>query len=188
MEHFIFTLLISIITVLIIRILKKSYSHQYFSIYQLIFSDEDPFNFWGLMIILAPPFLGSIFLSLLFRRLDYVLLYGFLTSFFTIWPVIMYTRHLLPPGAYNKRKSIYFMYFLYTIIYIVLSFGGFCLSNSIFNINSSLSRIIILYDKCPNIIQGLIDNSLWIIILTFCTYVYNKVKKNIKEVSKEING
>ena len=96
MINIIFILLFAIITTITIRILKISYSHHYFSLYQLIFSDDDPFTFWGLMIILMPTFLGSILVTLLFKELEYALFYGFLTAFLIIWPVIIYTRQLLP--------------------------------------------------------------------------------------------
>lgn len=187
-------LLLSFLTVIVIRILKRSYSHRYFSIYQLIVSEEDPFNFFGLMIIMLPLFIGSILISALLGegQLGLVIIYGLMTALLTIWPILLHACELLPPGAYKKRKSVYFIYFIFVIIYISLAFGGyssyFTLINGINGRISIISNIFSLYDKLPGLIRGIFDNCLWILVVWIATALQKKIKNNIKEVPDKVDN
>lgn len=194
MRGTILVLLLSFLTVIAIRLLKRSYSHSYFSIYQLIISEEDPFTFLGLMIIMLPPFIGSIFISALLGegQLGFVILYGLMTALLIIWPVLLHARELLPPGAYKKRKSVYFIYFIFVVIYITLTFGGYSSYFSIIDgINKRISimyYIFSFYDKLPGLIQGIFDNCLWILIVWLATILQKKIKCDIKEVPDKVDN
>lgn len=184
-NHFI-VFILSILTVIIIRFLKKSFSTEYFSLYQII-ADEDPFTFLGFMIVMVPPFIGSMFLAVILgeENLSLIIVYGFLSAFMIIWPILSYPKELLSPQAYIKRKSVYFIYFLFVATYIVLAYGGYSFYYGIINIEKNRASVLYyifeIYDELPLMIQGILDNINWALVLLLISLIKKKIKRRIKE-------
>ena len=187
MVNYFIIFILSVITVIIIRILKKSFTSKYFSLNQIIIANEEPFNIVGFIIIMMPLFIGSILASAILGKdqLDFILLYGFSTAFLIIWPILLYPMELLPTEAYVKKKSVYFVYFLFIMTYVVLSYGGYSFFYSFIKSSSDrktvLSYIFDLYEVTPPMIQGLLDNIVWVLLFSLISFIKKKLK--IKEVN-----
>lgn len=178
-------LIISIMTVLATRYLKQVYTFNYFSINELVFSDSDKVNIVGLLIILFPPYIGGIIIGIFGQAyaIDYVILYGLLTSLLIIWPVILYSIELLPNEAYKKKNTVYFLYFLYTIAITVVAYGGlnfYCtlikgsVSNGLF-----IFKFLSFYDKLHPFYQKILDNVIWFAFLIPLSKAIIGIKKKL---------
>lgn len=177
----------SIITVIITRNMKNRFSHLYFSINQILISNEDNLSLAETIFLFLPTFVGSFILSLIFGQdsFAFVLLYGFFTPFLIIWPVLVYGKQLLPYEAYRKMNILYLLYGFYTISLIFISYGGFISSWSLYSFLSgkelTFNHFLDFYANTNPFFQ----NMIWIAIASLFGFIVKSLKRKILRGSNE---
>ena len=171
----------SILTVIVTRIVKKKFSHFYFSINQILVSSEDKLTIAETIFLFLPIYIGSFILSLILGQdsLYYVLLYGFLTPFLIIWPILLYDIHLLPYEAYKKRSMLYLLYLFYVITMIVTSYGGYYSSWSIYSLLYRKDLTITSFLSFYASVNPFIQNIIWWIVVIILSWIVTSLKKRL---------
>lgn len=168
----------SIFTILITRIIKNRFPKSYFAINHILLSDKKTLTYEEVITLFAPVYLGSIILSVLFRgvNIEYIFVYGLLTAFLLIWPVLLYSKELLILEVYKKKEILNLLYFFYIVTTMTVSYGGyvtFITINNLLNKNKiSFNGFLNFYDN----INPFYQNAIWTGILIFLGKTMDKIK------------
>lgn len=193
MKPFIAAFIFAILTIYAIKFIKNNFSFAYFSFTHIIDPEEKDLNLLGLITIFLPPFIGNIILAVLFYRIEYCIIYGFLTSFLVIWPVISKPHELLTERVYPKRKALYFIYFTYVFIYTLISIGSYNLiiyiSKSQIVSNIKIDNLLNSYNEFHPLYQSIISNLasqiIWVIAVAILVFLYAKARSKLLSESNE---
>ncbi|MCB2339100.1 hypothetical protein [Clostridium estertheticum] len=176
-------LIFSLITIYFISIIKVKFSSKYFSLRQIIVSENQDITLVGLILTFSPPLIISTFLSFLTAqdKLQTCIAYGFLTSFLIVWPTLFNSRQLLDTRTYKKKNSLYFIYAIYVAIYMLVSYGGYIICSTISSnkviYEITLPRFLQFYSSLNVLYQNLISNAIWLVIVYVSIFAYKVILK-----------
>ena len=107
------SLCLAFLNTIIIHLIKTKFPKYYFSLGQLVVTDQEDISFPGLLTKFCPPVFMSIFIGFFFnlQGMEITILFGFFSSFLVIWPVILNGDELLSWEAKKKIKVLYLIYF-----------------------------------------------------------------------------
>lgn len=195
------SLCLAFLNTIIIHLIKTKFPKYYFSLGQLVVTDQEDISFPGLLTKFCPPIFISIFIGFFFnlQGMEITILFGFFSSFLVIWPVILNGDELLSWEAKKKIKVLYLIYFFYILSYISFSLLGFLIGKSlkgvrVTNIASSLidaytNWLPFVQNIVTNIISGIVVAIIAGIFTSTFRFLLRKLNKNlIEEKNKAING
>lgn len=163
----------------IIHIIKTKFPKSYFSLGQLVVTDQDDISISGLLTKFVPPILISIIIGLLFNQngLEITILFGFFSSFLVIWPVILSGDELLSWEAKRKIKVLYLIYFFYILSYISFSLLGFLVGKTIKGVQFGVffSKIVQAYSNWTPFVQGIVSNTISGLIVAIIAWFFATV-------------
>lgn len=171
----------SIFTILITRIIKNKFPKSYFAINHILLSDKNTLTSEEVIVLFTPAYFGSIILSSIFEGLniEYIFVYGFLTAFLVIWPVLLYSKELLPTEVYRKKEILNLLYFFYIVTIVTVSYGGYV---TFITINNLLTKNQIRFNGFLNFygnINPFFQNAIWTGIAFFLGKTMDKIKNII---------
>jgi len=185
LHHLIYLIIFfaSLITIVIVKKLSILFSDKYFSIVSLLTSHFKYLNMRGTFILFSTPIIVSLALSLwLFDNQElylYIFAYGFLTTFLTLWPILINPQKELSPAIYKYRFKLYFLYIIYFLLYELV-----CEATQITctgKLNLYYSNFLGTYTKLDPFMQNVISNIFstlfWVIIAGAVVLFSKRAKK-----------
>ena len=174
----------------IIHIIKTKFPKCYFSLGQLVVTEQDDISISGLLTKFIPPILLSIIIGLLFNEsgLEITILFGFFSSFLVIWPVILSGDELLSWEAKRKIRVLYLIYFFYILSYISFSLLGFLIGKTIRGVQFGIffSKLVQSYSNWTPFVQGLVSNTISGLIVTIIAWFFAMIFQILMKQFKNI--
>ena len=182
-------LIFSILNIAIVVFIRKIFPASYFSLGQFVDSYKNDITYRGLIIRFLPPFILAIILSMLLNILkvtnieEYIITFGFLSSFLIVWPVFLIPDQILSPEAYRKLRTLYFIYLMFIITHVIITDFGFFIYSTCLNIFSIsfISKIFIDNFDLKSIFNNLLSAGLYSILGLIFIFAYHKYFKDFFE-------
>lgn len=174
-------LVFSLLTIYTLKIIKRKFSHKYFSIRQAIQPESTDLSIFGLFLTFFPPFFYSFLICNIVksRRFEEVLIYTMMTFLLLIWPSISYPMEVLPSDVYTKRKTLYFLYFMLGLTYIFISIAAYnfylLVSNTSSLTNFKLTGFLDYYNSLNVFYQNVLSNITSAALISTIIYMYRRV-------------
>lgn len=184
------SLVLAFLNTYIIHIVKTKFPKIYFSLGQLIVTDQEDISIAGLITKFFPPVVISIFIGLLSNTngMELTVLFGFFSSFLVVWPVILTGDELLSWQAKKKINVLYLIYFFYILSYIFLSLLGLLIGKTLkgITVGNFIIDLIDAYSSWSPLMQSVISNIISGIIVTVIagifTFIFRALLKKLKTV------
>ena len=139
------SLVISIISIVLIRYFRVGFPRHYFSLGQILIDDNDnsKVSNTAILVRFSPPLLTGLVVGLLRLQhgLEIALMSSFFGSFLVVWPVMLVPKELLTLQAYRRKKALYLIHWLYVITSVALGTTGWLLGTQGSGLPTFLSRI-----------------------------------------------
>jgi hypothetical protein len=189
--NFIIILLLAILTIIIQRKILCAFPGTYFSIQDIITTNQNEINLFGFLLRFMLILIFSLVIAFLYKGdIESIIIYSILVSFLLIWPFILdqiVYRNKPEEELYSIRKmtnklikKYLIVYFMYSIICILVSLLSIPIYNFIKNNPSILYKYLqekyILLDQLQ---QSIISNIISFLILSILSYFATKILKKI---------
>lgn len=189
MFRIIIILLMAILTVLIIRRFKFVFTDHYFSLSDLLSTNSEDISIRGIILLISPIICGNLVLFFIGYTAMESVIYGFGVAFLLIWPMFLYPYSLINYEAYRRKKTLYFLYALYMMFLMGLSFyvnhvaSSIALSETSVNriYNSLLDQYIVIHPLYQDIIGAILGTVVLAII-------FRGIKRAISLISQGDEG
>jgi hypothetical protein len=191
--NFIIILLLAILTIIIQRKILCAFPGTYFSIQDIITTNQNEINLFGFLLRFALILIFSLVIAFIYKGdIESIIIYSILVSFLLIWPFILdqiIYRNKPEEELYSIRKmtnkqikNYLFVYFMYSIICILVSLLSIPIYNLIKNNPSILYKYLlekfILLDQLQ---QSVISNIISFLTLSILSHFATKIlKKKLK--------
>ncbi|MDR2596463.1 MAG: hypothetical protein LBC76_03990 [Treponema sp.] len=185
------SLLIAFLNIFITHMIKTKFPKAYFSLGEIIITENDDISIFGIITKFCPPFMTGLVIGLLpiVYNMEITLLFSFFASFLVVWPVILSGNSLLSWEMKKRIKTLYLLYVFYIVTYILFALFGNFLGKRItgidLNIEPILGKINGIYNSwnpfIQNIFGGVIGSAIFASISTILISIYKFLLKKLKK-------
>ncbi|MFA5851141.1 MAG: hypothetical protein WC820_00410 [Spirochaetales bacterium] len=189
-----FALLLAFLNTFLIHSIKTKFPKYYFSLGQLVITENEDISIGGLVTKFGPPIIFGAALGMIFGKhaLELTLLYAFFSSFLVIWPVILSGDELLSWEAKNKINVLYLIYFFYILSYEAFAYLGYWIGLVVrgIKVQDWTFGLITAYPNWSPLAQGIVNNiisgAILAIIGAMLAFLYRKLFKVLwRKISEE---
>ena len=146
----------------IVHVIKTKFPRFYFSLGQLVVTDQEDISIAGLLTKFLPPILISTIIGIAFSSngMELTILFGFFSSFLVVWPVILSGDELLSWQAKKKINVLYLIYFFYVLSYISFSLLGLLIGKTVkgIRVENVITDLIKAFPSWSLFVQSVVSN------------------------------
>ena len=188
---FIFILLLAILTIIIQRKILCAFPGTYFSIQNIITTNQNEINLFGFLLRFVLILIFSLVIAFIYKGdIESIIIYSILVSFLLIWPFILNQiiyKNKHEEGFWPERRmtnklirNYLIVYFMYSIICILVSLISIPIYNLVKNnptilYKYLLEKYILLDQFQQSVISNTISGIILIILSLFARKILNKI-------------